>query len=43
MEMCYSNARLPLYGKGDTSVFVAKRRHTPSNVCLPFIIKADVS
>jgi hypothetical protein len=43
MEMLHSNGHLSLYKMGDTSTFLAKRRHTPSNACLPFIIVASVS
>jgi hypothetical protein len=43
METCHSNMHLPLYGKGDTSTFIDKWRHAPSNARLPFVIKAGAS
>jgi hypothetical protein len=37
IETQHANARLPLYGMGDAPAFVAKRRCTPSIVCLPLL------
>jgi hypothetical protein len=41
MEMRYANAHLPLYGKGDTPAFIAKRRRTPSNAHLPLLVQSE--
>jgi hypothetical protein len=41
MEICHSNARLCLYGMGDAPVFIAKRRHAPSNVHLPLFAESE--
>jgi hypothetical protein len=37
IETQHANAHLPLYGMGDAPAFVAKRRCTPSIVCLPLL------